>query len=80
MRGGSPAVLAQLGLAPVSFEDVISARPPTTEEFAALELHAEVSILHTFRVARAVDGKPVEVQVMAKAGHRYELRYRWTVA
>jgi len=77
IRGGSPAVLAGLGLEPEKFEDVISTRPPTVEEFIALELPQEVPILRTFRVARTADGRPVEAQVLAKAGHRHELRYRW---
>ncbi|MEU4399806.1 GntR family transcriptional regulator [Micromonospora orduensis] len=77
IKGGSPAVLAELGLEPVSFEDVISTRPPTSEEFVALELPTEVPILRTFRVAVAASGRPVECQVMVKAGHRHEVRYRW---
>lgn len=77
IKGGSPAVLAGLGLEPVSFEDVISTRPPTSEEFVALELPTEVPVLRTFRVAVAATGRPVECQVMVKAGHRHEVRYRW---
>lgn len=77
IKGGSPAVLAELGVEPVSFEDVISTRPPTSEEFVALELPTEVPILRTFRVAIAASGRPVECQLMVKAGHRHEVRYRW---
>lgn len=77
IKGGSPAVLAGLGLEPATFEDVISTRPPTSEEFVALELPTEVPILRTFRVAVAASGRPVECQVMVKAGHRHEVRYRW---
>lgn len=77
MKGGSPAVLAGMGLEPMSFEDVISTRPPTPEEFVALELPTEVPILRTFRVSIAGDGRPVECQLMVKAGHRHEVRYRW---
>lgn len=77
IKGGSPTVLAELGVEPVSFEDVISTRPPTSEEFVALELPTEVPILRTFRVAIAASGRPVECQLMVKAGHRHEVRYRW---
>lgn len=77
IKGGSPAVLAELGVEPVTFEDVISTRPPTSEEFVALELPTEVPILRTFRVAVAASGRPVECQLMVKAGHRHEVRYRW---
>lgn len=80
IRGGSPAVLAELGAEPVSFEDVLSTRPPTSEEFVALELPTEVPILRTFRVAVAANGRPVECQLMVKAGHRHEVRYRWPSA
>lgn len=77
IKGGSPAVLAELGVEPASFEDVISTRPPTSEEFLALELPTEVPVLRTFRVAVALSGRPVECQVMVKAGHRHEVRYHW---
>ncbi|MCZ7440792.1 GntR family transcriptional regulator [Micromonospora sp. WMMC241] len=77
IKGGSPAVLAELGVEPARFEDVISTRPPTSEEFVALELPTEVPVLRTFRVAVAASGRPVECQLMVKAGHRHEVRYRW---
>jgi len=79
IRGGSPAVLADMGLEPVSFEDVLSTRPPTPEEFVALELPVEVPILRTFRVSIAASGRPVEALILIKAGHRHEIRYRWPV-
>ncbi|MEH1168937.1 GntR family transcriptional regulator [Micromonospora sp. CPCC 205539] len=77
IKGGSQVVLAELGAEPVSFEDVISTRPPTSEEFVALDLPTEVPILRTFRVAVSAAGQPVECQVMVKSGHRHEVRYRW---
>lgn len=77
IKGGSPAVLAEMGLEPVFSDDTISTRPPTSEEFVALALPTEVPILRTFRVAVAASGRPVECQVMVKAGHRHEVRYRW---
>ncbi|EEP73482.1 GntR family transcriptional regulator [Micromonospora sp. ATCC 39149] len=77
IRGGSPVVLTDLGVEPVAFEDVISTRPPTSEEFVALELPTEVPILRTFRVCTTAAGKPVECMVLIKAGHLHELRYRW---
>lgn len=79
LHGGSPAVLAELGMEPVSFEDVISTRPPTSKEFIALELPTEVHVLRTFRVSIDAAGRPVECSVLIKAGHRYEIRYRWPV-
>ncbi|MDM4721179.1 GntR family transcriptional regulator [Micromonospora sp. WMMA1363] len=77
IKGGAPAVLAELGVEPASIEDVISTRPPTSEEFVALALPTEVPILRTFRVVVAATGDVVECQLMVKAGHRHEVRYRW---
>lgn len=77
LSGGSPMVLTEMGLAPARFEDVVSVRPPTSEEFLELELPTEVPILRTFRVAVTESGQPVEASVMVKAGHRFEIRYRW---
>lgn len=76
IRGGSPALLADMGAAPTAFADELSIRPPTVEEFVALELPTEVPVLRTFRVAYA-GNRPVEASVLVKAGHRYKLRYRW---
>ena len=77
LNGGSPMVLAAMGLTPARFEDVVSTRPPTSEEFLELELPTEVPVLRTFRVTVTESGQPVEATVMVKAGHRYEIRYRW---
>ncbi|MDJ0340474.1 GntR family transcriptional regulator [Streptomyces sp. H10-C2] len=76
VRGGSPTLLAELGYPPREFVDRVSARPPTTEEFTALELPAEVCVLRTFRVVYSDEARPIEVSVMVKAGHLYELEYR----
>jgi GntR family transcriptional regulator len=77
IRGGAAAVLAELAQQPSRFEDVVSARPATTEEFVRLELPTEVPVLRTFRVVVAATGEPLECQVMVKAGNRRNVRYRW---
>jgi GntR family transcriptional regulator len=55
IRGGSAVVLAELGHEPSRFEDVVSARPATTEEFVRL-LPTEVPVLRTFRVVVSATG------------------------
>ncbi|WP_171167211.1 GntR family transcriptional regulator [Streptomyces sp. I05A-00742] len=77
--GGSPTLLAELGFPPREFTDRVSVRPPTAEEFVALELPGEVPVLRTFRVVRSDHGRPIEATVMVKAGHLYELEYRLPV-
>ncbi|RGC68401.1 putative HTH-type transcriptional regulator YurK [Micromonospora sp. MW-13] len=77
IRGGAAAVLAELGVELTAFEDVISTRPPTSDEFVALALPTEVPILRTFRVWLTAAGRPVHCEVLIKAGHLNELRYRW---
>ncbi|MGK5641002.1 GntR family transcriptional regulator [Streptomyces sp. URMC 126] len=78
--GGSPTLLTEIGVPPGEFVDRVSVRPPTSEEFVALELPGEVPVLRIFRVVRSDHGRPIEVTVMVKAGHLYELEYRLPVA
>lgn len=79
IRGGAPAALAELGVRPDAFEDVLSTRPATPAEFVALALPVEVPILRTFRVW-IESGRPVYCEVLIKAGHMHELRYRQSAA
>jgi GntR family transcriptional regulator len=76
IRGGSPTLLAEMGLPPREFVDRVSVRLPTSEEFVALELPDDVPVLRTFRVVITEGRRPIEVSVMVKAGHLYELEYR----
>jgi GntR family transcriptional regulator len=75
ITGGTPALLASLGYPPRRQVDLVSARVPTQEEYAALRLPGELPVLRTFRVVYSDDDVPVEAAIMAKAGHLYELRY-----
>ncbi|MFD5182511.1 GntR family transcriptional regulator [Streptomyces sp. NPDC058372] len=77
IRGGAPAVLADLGLPPRRSIDRVSARIPTQEEHQALHLPGSLPVLRTLRVALSADGVPVEATVMVKAGHLYELAYEF---
>lgn len=78
IRGGTPALLAKMGHqpAPDGTIDRIAACIPTQEQFVALQLPGElVPVLRTFRVVRSTEGVVIEVTVMVKAGHLYELQY-----
>jgi GntR family transcriptional regulator len=75
IRGGTPAVLAELGCPPRSAVDQVQARLATVEEFTALKLPEDMPVLRQFRVVFTDENRPVEATVMVKAGHLYELQY-----
>lgn len=76
IRGGAPAVLAELGYPQRSFVDRLSVRPPTRREAELLEMPGGVPVFRQFRIVLGGDeGRPVEVSVLIKPGHLYELRY-----
>ncbi|MFE3865979.1 GntR family transcriptional regulator [Streptomyces goshikiensis] len=76
IKGGSPTLLAEMGYRPADAVDRVSVRIPTPEEVRLLELPEDVPVLRTFRVVSTDSGRPIEVSVMAKAGHLYELQYQ----
>ncbi|MFD5601736.1 GntR family transcriptional regulator [Streptomyces sp. NPDC127064] len=78
IKGGTPALLADLGFPPRLSVDRVSARVPTQEQYRALRLPSDLPVLRTLRVVRSDGGRPVEVTVMVKAGHLYELEYAFT--
>ncbi|MFC4036376.1 GntR family transcriptional regulator [Streptomyces polygonati] len=77
IRGGTPALLAGMGFLPRRTVDRVSARVPTQEEYEALRLPSDLPVLRTFRVVHSDGELPIEVTVMAKAGHLFELRYEF---
>jgi GntR family transcriptional regulator len=77
IRGGTPALLAELGYPPCRTVDRVSARVPTQEQYGLLELTGDLPVLRTFRVVYSNGQRPVEASVMAKAGHLYELQYEF---
>ncbi|MFG2061748.1 GntR family transcriptional regulator [Micromonospora sp. NPDC048871] len=79
IKGGTPHALREMGIIPHEFVDQVSTRPPTPEEFIALELPPDISIMRTFRVVYAEGRRPIEATVMVKAGHMYELQYHQVV-
>lgn len=77
IKGGTPVLLAELGHPPRLSADRVSARIPTQEQYRALRLTSSMPVLRTMRVVHSDDECPVEVTVMVKAGHLYELQYEF---
>ncbi|MFD8809094.1 GntR family transcriptional regulator [Streptomyces sp. NPDC059597] len=78
IKGGTPALLAELGHPPRTSVDRVSARVPTQEQYQALRLPSDLPVLRTLRVMYSDEERPVEATVMTKAGHLYELQYEFT--
>ncbi|MEU0840092.1 GntR family transcriptional regulator [Streptomyces sp. NPDC005962] len=78
IKGGTPALLAELGYPPRLSVDKVSARVPTQEQYTVLGLPGNLPVLRTLRVVYSDDERPIEATVMAKAGHLYELQYEFT--
>ncbi|MEU2391682.1 GntR family transcriptional regulator [Streptomyces sp. NPDC007369] len=75
IRGGTPTLLVGLGFPPRRSVDRVSARVATQEQYTALRLPGELPVLRTLRTVYGAGDRPVEVTVMVKAGHLYELQY-----
>lgn len=75
LRGGSGRVLEDLGYPTVRCEDRVSAQLPTPEQYAALQMPTKLPVLRTFRVTYSADDRPIQAEIMAKAGHMTELQY-----
>ncbi|WEH33865.1 GntR family transcriptional regulator [Streptomyces sp. AM 4-1-1] len=75
--GGTPTLLTGLGYPPKLSVDRVSARVPTQEQYRALRLPGDLPVLRTLRVVYSDDERPIEVTVMVKAGHLYELQYEF---
>ena len=78
IQGGTPALLAEMGHPPLRTVDRVSARVPTQQQYEALRLPSDLPILRTLRVVYSSGDRPVEVTVMAKAGHLHELHYEYS--
>jgi GntR family transcriptional regulator len=73
--GGSPTLLATLGL-PLRGQHVdIATRVATVEEYELLELPGNPPVLEAFCVAFTDDQKPVEVTVLIKPGHLFRMGF-----
>jgi GntR family transcriptional regulator len=80
IRGGAPAVLADLGYPERKWTDRTSTRSPTIEEAELLDIPEGVPVLRQFRTVLSDGGRSVEVSELIKPGHLYELEYRQSVA
>lgn len=74
--GGSPALLEGMGYPTRSQDDVVAARPATTEEYEALEIPRDVPVIEVFRIVYSDDEKPIEVTLLTKPAHRFKMGYR----
>jgi GntR family transcriptional regulator len=77
--GGAPRALATLGYPQRDFVDRLSARLPTTEELETLELPDDVPVIRQFRIIYSDERRAVEVSILIKGAHRYELLYHQTI-
>lgn len=77
IKGGTPRLLADMGYPPVRCVDTVSARIPTPEEVVALKTPTKLPVLRTLRVVYSADEQVIEVTVMAKGGHLYQLQYEF---
>jgi GntR family transcriptional regulator len=75
LRGGSGRVLEDLGYPTVRCQDKVTARLPTPEQYEALQMPTKLPVLRTFRTTYSTDDQPIQVEIMAKAGHMSELQY-----
>ncbi|MYU20790.1 GntR family transcriptional regulator [Streptomyces sp. SID8352] len=73
--GGSPRLLDDLGFPTRSQDDVLGARPATTDEYLHLELPRDVPVIEVFRIVYSDDQKPIEVTLLAKPAHRFKMAY-----
>lgn len=77
IRGGVGRVLAEAGWPTLRCVDKVAARWPTPEQARALRMPTKLPVLRTFRVTYSTDDRPIQVEIMAKAGHMYELQYEF---
>jgi GntR family transcriptional regulator len=77
IRGGVGRVLSEAGLPPLRCVDKVAARWPTPEQAKALRMPTKLPVLRQFRVTYSVDDRPIQAEIMAKAGHLYELEYEF---
>jgi GntR family transcriptional regulator len=75
IRGGVGRVLSEAGLPPLRCVDKVAARWPTPEQAKVLRMPTKLPVLRQFRVTYSVDDRPIQAEIMAKAGHLYELEY-----
>ncbi|MFJ6729415.1 GntR family transcriptional regulator [Streptomyces sp. NPDC091281] len=73
--GGSPRLLEDLGYPTRSQDDVLGARPATTEEYVHLEIPRDVPVIEVFRIVYSDGQRPIEVSLLTKPAHRFKMAY-----
>lgn len=74
--GGASAYLERQGHMRAEMVDIETVRAPTEDEAEALELPEGVPVFRVLRTISDPGGKPIEVSVVVKGGHRYAIRHR----
>ncbi|WP_112468621.1 GntR family transcriptional regulator [Streptomyces triticisoli] len=77
IKGGAGRVLLQAGFPPLRCVDKVAARWPTPEQARALRMPTKLPVLRQLRVTYSVGDKPIQAEIMAKAGHLYEVQYEF---
>jgi GntR family transcriptional regulator len=77
IKGGAGRILAEAGLPTLRCVDKVAARWPTPQQQKALKMPTKLPVLRQFRVTYSVDDRPIQAEVMTKAGHLYELEYEF---
>ncbi|WP_199546379.1 GntR family transcriptional regulator [Streptomyces sp. N35] len=77
IKGGAGRVLADAGFPPLRCVDRVAARWPTPQQQVALQMPTKLPVLRQFRVTYSVQDRPIQAEVMIKAGHLYELEYEF---
>lgn len=75
--GGLYSRLADAGYAPARFSESVRVRVVDDPEAEFLRMDADQRVYVVTRVARAADGRPVEVCVHVMPAHQWELVYEW---
>jgi GntR family transcriptional regulator len=75
--GGLYSRLADAGYAPARFSESVRVRAVDDSEAEFLQMDADQRVYVITRVARAADGRPVEVCVHVMPAHQWELVYEW---
>ena len=78
IRGGAVTLLTKLGYEAGVVQEEISARPPTSNESAILDLADGEWVIILSRLTRTADGEPIEMSVMTMAANGRRLRYQVT--
>jgi GntR family transcriptional regulator len=77
IKGGAGRVLAEAGFPTLRCVDRVAARWPTPQQQEALKMPTKLPVLRQFRVTYSADDRPIQAEVMTKAGHLYELEYEF---